>query len=244
MLDDLEDIIEILPKPDFNDSFFSLINGLINMFDEEILKLNQELEMLDDSEFEMKTEFQKEIESLKLKKTICETLKKEVLEDENENHLVHGQVKKIIFATTSFGNVCLERDMKSFSEEYLEAIKMCLERLEEGFEESNTVKGKKLISDKRMEGIHEVKEFKVRVIYRMLTPDTVYVMMAKMKKSDNGKKDREEIVTRSKSVDQEYEVLKINMENPETKARIIEENEVIRNRIFASIEEKKRGKNV
>lgn len=240
MLDNIDDVAALLPKPAFNASFFALIRGLINRLNDEILNLQKTLNSLSGIDEEMSLEFIKEINFLNAVKSECEKLM--IMSSEDEKSLVTEKKKKIIFATTECENVFLEEDIMDISGEYLGVVRKCLESLENGFEENNITKGKKLIPEGGLDGLHEIKGFKVRIIYKRLTPDTIYVIMARIKKDTFSKRDREEMRKRNEAVGNQYETLKKDMNDPEKKSRIILENEVIRDRIFRLIDERRRGK--
>lgn len=134
----------------------------------------------------------------------------------------------------------MERDLKDLPQEYYECVFDSLEQLRGGYEENNAENGKALKSNRKLSGLHEIKPFKVRVVYRNLSPDVVYVLMAKMKKSNNSKKDREDLINRKDQTDGEFENLSKMIEDEEVLQELIDDNAVIYDRITKVIKEKGR----
>lgn len=241
LLQNESDIISALPQPEY-ESFFPIINGVIKMLDESILITEEELQKTNLEDREMLLYIQEELKSLQYKKNLCTRLLEKGLQDKKiEEEAEQTPKKNIIFATTESGNVCIENDLKSFPEEYYESVENSLRLLQDGFEESNSVKGKQLIGSNKVTGLHEIKEFKVRVIYKNLSEDTVYVLMARMKKSTSWTtSDRREIIERSKKRNKQFEMLKEMIKDPIKKAEIIAENSEIIKKIYSHISQNKR----
>ena len=158
---------------------------------------------------------QEEIDSLNFKKNLCLNL----LEKANktlliENNIESNKKKNLIFAQTKFGNVCFERDVKDIPEEYFGTIIDMLQSLSNGINEENKEKAKLFVSSNKISHIHEIKEFKIRIIYRKISFDDIYIMMVKMKKSNNDKYDREEVVNRDKYVESDYKRIQKILDDP------------------------------
>lgn len=149
-----------------------------------------------------------------------------------------SQKKNLIFATTEYNNIYIEKDLKSIPQEYYEDIIECLRQLQDGFEENNIQKGRQLWNNNKLSGLHELKPFKVRIFYRNLAPDMVYVLLVRMKKSDNSQLDREEAIIRNKQTTNEFERLKEEIKNPERKQELIEQNIEIYERVLERINQK------
>lgn len=237
-----EDILNSLPQPEFQ-SFFPIIDGLIEKIESEI----NEIQLLINDETldkEDRLSLKKDLELLCFKKEVCESRKQEALNSVyvEQNALELGVKKNIIFATSKSGNVFIENDLKDISEEYLGSIVDCLERLLERIEEENVVKGHKMGSNhSKLSGIHEIKEFKVRVYYKILDNDLFYVIMARMKKDDFSRRDREEPVERIKNTSKEFKLLQKEILDENRKRELIEENLVVLERIREYVSENKRG---
>ena len=241
LLNDETDILQALPQPTY-EAFYPITYGLLELIEQEVIAFNEELESTNDDEY--REYLESELSILTFKKNACLNLIKQADEKKTmEEQSTMFPKKKLIFATTKTGNIYLEKDLKSFPEEYLESVEECLSNLENGFIEENNQKGKKLGADAKLSGLHEIKTFKVRVFYKNLTPDTVYIMMARMKKSTNDLIDRSEPVERNKKTTGEFEELKEEIKDPIKKEQLIEQNNEIRKRIKEHIKENRRGKN-
>lgn len=236
LLQNKEDIENALPRPEY-ENFFPLIAGLISMLEKELV-LTQE--MLQDNP-EMREYIEEEISLIKLKLDICNNLLHKANEDKQiEEEAINAQKKNIIFATTDSGNVCIESDLKGISEEYLQAVEDSLIQLQEGVIEENIEKGKSMTNNAKLSKVHELKPFKVRIFYKILSPDTVYVLMVKMKKSNNALRDRREIEERVEQRTKQYEQLKMQIKDPIMKEKLISQNKEYLDRILGHIEQKKR----
>lgn len=237
LLQDEEDIKNALPQPEY-ESFFPLINGIIDMLTKEL----EDTQIMDQTDEEMKEYIEEEIRVIKLKLDLCNNLLHKAQEDvKTEEESQQTPKKNIIFATTKSGNVCIENDLKDIPEEYYQDIEDSLIQLQEGFKEENAEKGKQLKSTNKLVGIHEIIHFKVRVIYRILANDTVYVLMGKMKKSTWDARDRKEIIDRASSRNKQYEQLKVLIKDPIEKERLIQEHNEILERMLGHIKYNKRG---
>lgn len=240
LLTNKEDIMASLPDVEFQ-SFFPLIEGLIIRLNEEIESAKQ---LLLEASDEDKDELLNELEILNLKLGYCKERKEEALKKEKRE--LEGskpnKSKVIIFATNSSDRVYLENDFKTISEEYYASVLNCLTSLETGIIEDNELKGKQLCStNNKLCGIHEVKEFKVRVYYLILDSDLAYVFMARMKKDDFSKKDREAPALRKKTVNDEFEKLQELIIDPNKKQELIQKHLEIKERIVEFLNTQKRG---
>lgn len=236
LLQNKEDIENALPKPEY-ESFFPLISGLISKLEEE---LTTSQEMIQESS-DMKEYIEEEINLIKLKLDICNKLLHMAQEDKQiEEEATNAQKKNIIFATTDSGNVCIENDLKGIPEEYLQSVEDSLMQLQDGFVEDNIEKGKSMTNNVKLSKVHELKHFKVRIIYKILSPDTVYILMIKMKKSNNALRDRREMEERVEQRTKQYEQLKIKIKDPVIKEELIRQNKEYLDRILGNIEQKKR----
>ncbi len=241
LLTNKEDIIDALPKPEYK-SFFPIISGLIQTLSKEI----EELKVLisDEKEEEVKEYLQDELNIIKMKETICIDLyKKAQKEKTTGDDFEKTQQKNIIFAKTASGNVYLQKDLKDIPEEYYQSIRECIEKIESGYKEENPEKAKAFTTiNSKLVGLHEIKEFKLRVIYKILDKDTAYILLARMKKDNCESLDRDEMINRSENTDKEYQRLKREIENKDKKEKLIEEHKEIKENIFEYIKTRGRGK--
>ena len=238
MLDKEEDIRNSLPS-NTCDSFEELINMITSKLDDEICEWEQE-DLIAETEEDKKL-VKQELDILYLKKRIC----LEKLNEFNQNNaLVEAYEnipqKNLIFATSDLGNVYFLRDLKAVSEEYYKDVLDLLNDLQNNnISVMNETKDKKL--NGQLSDIFEKKDFKVRICYRMLTPDTCYVMLAKMKKSNNDLKDRLEIENRKLNTESDYQRVKKLLQDPKVREELVSSNKEIKKEIEKYIRENSRG---
>ena len=118
----------------------------------------------------------------------------------------------------------------------------CLESLKNGFTESNEVKGKILKSNAKLKGLHEIKQFKIRIGYMNLDPNLTFVILAKTKKSDNSSQDRGDLINRNSKVGVEFQKLKELIKDENKKTKLIEKNQEIENNLIEYLNKNKRGR--
>ena len=234
-----EDIRNSLPLSS-SDNFEELINMIISKLDDEISEWEHEdlLAVTNDDKETVK----KELDILNLKKRIC----LEKIDEFNQNNALEEAYEKtpkkhLIFATSNLGNILFLRDLKDISEEYYNKILELLSKLEYNIYDNNETKDRKLANNRNITNIYEKKDFKVRICYRMLTPDTCYVMLAKMKKSNNDLKDRLEIENRKLNTESDYQRVKKLLQDPKSREELINSNEEIKKEIEKYIKENGRG---
>ena len=234
-----EDIRNSLPLSS-SDSFEELINMIISKLDDEISEWEREdlLAVTNDDKETVK----KELDILNLKKRIC----LEKIDEFNQNKALEEAYEKtpkkhLIFATSNLGNILFLRDLKDISEEYYNKILELLSELEYNIYDNNETKDRKLANNRNITNIYEKKDFKVRICYRMLTPDTCYVMLVKMKKSNNDLKDRLEIENRKLNTESDYQRVKNLLKDPKSREELININEQIKSEIEKYIKENGRG---
>lgn len=234
LLQDEQDIIESLPAPDFQ-SFFPLMEGLISKLVAEC----KEFQSLGDDPYVLE-----EVELLKKKIDICknrvESAKKQVEEDSIESQ-ANCSKRHLIFAKTTFGSTFLQKDLKDIPVEYYDKVLSALEMLEFGDFSFNTEKVRQLTNNKKLFGLYEIKEFKVRLIYRVLDGDMVYVLQTRMKKDDNSSLDQRDLINRSRSTNDEFKILKEKVQDSKERNLLIIEHNGIRDEILSELETGKRN---
>lgn len=232
-LQEKEDIENALPLPEYK-NFIPLIVGLIQILEQEIDK-NIKIRESEKSE-EMLEYIEEEITSLKQKRNICNKLLEEATKEiEIEDTDTNNETKNIIFASTNAENIYFEKDLKSIPKDYYKSIETCLKYIEKSIQEDNIEKARAFTNNAKLTGLHEVKDFQIRIIYKILDSNTVYVMQVRIKKDNNSLQDREEIVTRSQQTDQEYKKLKVDIKDEIKKMNLIEEHKKIKERIIKTI---------
>lgn len=236
-LQDEQDIIDALPNTDYV-SFDYIINGLIELINKETEKtinlINHEFNP------EMKEYMQEELNTLLFKRRECEKLIEKAKEIKQTEELAQiTQNRNIIFASTPAGNIYLKEDLKEIAEEYYQDIANCLNQLET---EPDLKKiERQFTNHAKLSKIHELRPFKIRVCYKMLGPDLVYVIIAKYKKSDNDRIETEKVIERCKQTKTEFDKLIKEIKDPIKKQQLIEKGKIIKKDIIEHINTYKRG---
>ena len=117
-----------------------------------------------------------------------------------------------------------------------------MESLKNGFTESNEVKGKSLKNNARLKGLHEIKQFKIRIGYKNLTPNLTFIILAKTKKSDNSSLDRNDLINRNSKVTVEFQQLNELIKDENKQAELIIKNQEIENKLMEYLNKNKRGR--
>lgn len=237
LLQDENDIYSALPSPEYQ-TFFPLMEGIISTLEEEY----RDYQSLGDD-----SEVSEVLESIERKISICkskvEEIKKQSFDDSVDN-LARYPKRHLIYAKTAFNGTCLERDLKDIPSEYYGSILSTLDTLEHGEEiGGNIEKVKRLTQNKELFGLYEIKEFKIRLIYRIISENLVYVMQVRMKKDDNSVRDRRELAIRKKNTENEYMVLKKETLDPIKRETLIMEHDDINRGIRELLDSSKRRGN-
>lgn len=243
-INDEEIFIHHLPDIYF-DKGLEILKELEKKLEKEIQNANEIIEVdIDEDEIAF---YKSEIDVMNKKLDIIRSIirqQEQEQEIEREN-ITNGTSKNIIFATTSRGTY-VEEDLKNIPEEYYEKILSCFEKLEQGYSDYNEEKQRKMGSaNERLKGVHELKEFKIRLIYQVLDSNTVYVSQIIFKKDDFSKKTRETMISRREKVFAEYTKTKQEIEDQKIKTEKTREHESIKQRIYEYLNSRRRGeKNV
>lgn len=233
LLQDEKDILEALPSPEFQ-NFFPLMEGVISKLVAEC----REFESLGND-----ADILEEVCSLKKKIELCkkrvESVTKQLKDESIESQAAQSK-RHLIFAKTTFGSTFLQRDLKDIPREYYDKVQATLETLEYGDLGSNTEKVRQLSNNKKLFGLYEIKEFKIRLIYRVLSGDMVYVMQTRMKKDNNSMVDQKELISRNKNTNDEFNELKTRVQNPDDRELLIMEHEAIKGDILKELSTSKK----
>lgn len=235
------DIKNALPQPDYP-SFFPLMTGLLNLLDKDLQENQDLLEMVTSEE--EKLEAQELIELTQKKKNWClELLKKAQKTVKNEAEIKSPQYKNIIYATGANGSTFLEKDIqKNIELEYYSSLASCLNMIREGRYFGDQTRIKRLEHNSKLSGMWEAKEFKVRIFFKIIAKDTLYIFLAKMKKDDNTTLDREEPIKRFKNCQKEYSQLEQLLNDPNIVQEIITTNQQKTEEILTYLSNKGRGR--
>lgn len=179
--DELKELIKYNFPSKNNSNYFRLSNRIKAEIYREIIELNKLLDDTDDEEF--LGEILQTIEFEKMKLVIINILESE---KDNENEEIINN--KIVFHTTSLGNVYALDDIQNIDSEYYESILELILSIQNG-----TFKNVKYLgtNNLKLSGISEVKGFKTRVIFDRIDRNTYVILYIFIKKSDNDKGYRE-----------------------------------------------------
>ena len=239
LLQDENDIISALPKPEYK-SFFTIMEGLLIMITNEINETEAFINTEKDES--CRQELIEDLKLWKLKFNLCKKIYMKARADEQEEEdFDKTSVKGITFASTLGGSTFFERDLKSMPGEYYDDVLELLRKLKEGEIDANEQKEKQLTNNNALRGVREKKGFKVRIAYRILDSGIVYVMLVKMKKSDNDRKDVEVVVERKKNTNSEFERLKDKIKEENFRNQLISDGTLAYERIKAFLESNQRG---
>lgn len=184
------DISEYLPSPNMK-NFAAIMERIIEKLKDD-LEAFKELSLEDPSNKEVK----QDIVNLQSKISLC------------QNHLTPKSKRttnNIIFATTASGNVFPKADLKNIDREYFQRIYASLSFLLQKKKTSDPRKQKLLSGNSQFDGVREIKGYKTRMYYYTLPNDNYYVFLIKVKKDDWSKEDNDELLSRIKKVQKEYE---------------------------------------
>lgn len=234
LLTDPDDIMENLPCLE-SKSFYPLMRGIV-----ELLKTERD----ECTSFEPENQEEKEyadelLGNIDEKVRLCQervAMYESVDLEEEDDY----KAKNLVFATTSSGRVYVEEDIKNTKPEFYERIYDCFENLIVGVDESNPTKGKLLRGNDKVVGLHEVKGHQVRLFYKILDKDTVFVVLSNTKKSDKDKANTKKWATRSQKTFAEYKYIKTLFEDEETKEQIIADNKEIQDSVLGLLRGKAR----
>ena len=197
-----EEIISLLPIP-AQANYYSLINGIIKYLNHEISEYNKLLSKEKDSTSikdleEIKNEL---LYKIKIIEEYRDSFNKDIEEDVNIPEKVH-----IIFGMNPYGNNSFFEDLKKIDREYYEDIEKMLVNIQNGVDSNNPTKIRRLIDD--LAGVMEAKTFKIRIHFRMIDKNTIYLMMVRIKKDDNSIKDKQEPRKRASLLLKDFERVK------------------------------------
>ncbi len=236
----IEDIEAALPTSAYP-NFCDLIEGIIERSYEELEYLNGEL--LEENDPSMREYLEEGIRICESRISHCQQKLKEALESQQiKEDIIPEDIseKHLIFATTDSGRTYFERDLKSVPEETYNDVIACVEMLKNGMEESNVEKARSFSNHPKLSGLHEIKSYQTRVIYRKLTEDCVYVMLVRQKKDDNSQIDREMPINRKQSTATQFDQIKKAMEDPVKRNEIIRQNDEYTGTLLTQLKDEKR----
>ena len=209
--DDFEDIelYSILPSRKHNEYKRILIRLQLESI-KEIKEINDLIieENLKDKDLE---EYNLLIDKEKRKiNCLKKLLKEEVIEEDNDIN------NNIILVPTLSGNIRIIDELEHIPEDYYDGFKELINSIIDG-----TFKNVKSFKNNiKLQGLSEVKLFKIRIVFTRLSSNTYALITAFIKKSDNDKLYKESLISKVNDYHQIEKQLKVLIEDEE----FLEEN--------------------
>lgn len=237
-----EDIIASLPTPNY-DNFFPLMTGLMSLLMEKIDSINEELLSIEDDD--LMSVASDELELLSFKYDLCASILEDAIKDNlyQEEFEEHGK-KNLIFAKTSLGNLCVERDLKGVPEENYDDVLKLLTYLEDGISEDNVEKGRIFTNNAKFKSLAEIKKFNIRIVYKNLSSDLVYVLLITQKKANRDLVTSRTIDERAQYTEDDFEFLSKLIEDSLEKDKLIAAHAKFKDELFEMLNKNRRGRNV
>lgn len=219
-----EEILSILPPPQFS-NFLEIVKGVIEALKIEIETYNVLLAMEED--LEEKQLYITEIRILELKCRICEKVLNDSFTFTDDVTIDESKKVNVIFGITPSGSIALLNDIKRNvdSHYYPEVLEM-LDQLEAGDFVNNQEKVRKFNSNNnKLSGLMEIKGFQLRLFFRQLPNNIIYVEMLRVKKDDRVTKDFHEPIKRIALLSTDLEYKKRRIKNGDRVEELILEGE-------------------
>ncbi len=236
-LENRDDIDNLLPNIEYKNAI-----DLLSFIKERVIKeFNSTLEEYNNiQDEELKKMFEDRLNVLKyIIDKIDERINNAIVIVEVENSQSNN-VTLIFARTNNEKNYYVDRDLKYIEEEYYGDLLGCFNRLESGAKDNNPEKAKQMSGNKKLSQIREVKDFKLRVLYKKIEPNLVYVYYVKIKKSNNDSYDRNSIEERVASCKKDLDRVQKLLKDPLSREKLIAENIEIRDRIYEYLDQQKR----
>ena len=198
-----------LPTINFS-NFYTLMYGIIAELNDKMVTNLNLLEQETDPE--MQIYLREELEILNLKINICQEKLKNANSKNDQIQEIDfssslSQAKHIIFATEACNNTYFEGDLRFFEKATYPSIVKCLEHIERGGLNFNPTQIRVLNGD-TVKGIFESKSHEMRVFFRTLPCNCVYVLMVAQKKTNIDPSIIASVIKRKEDTNDEYEAIK------------------------------------
>ncbi len=239
LLTDEDDILHSLPYPIFEE-FYPVMNGLIEILNNEKQELTEEI--LTETDSDMLLLYKNELKILEFKIQVCKKrleMAREVDKEEEQGFSNTDKVK-LVFAKTTSNRVYFIEDLKHIDRSEYGDVLGALSRLEDGNSLGNSEQGKHLSESKLLRGIKEAKQFQIRILYKKLAPGIIYVMQVLQKKTDMDNGIRNDMATRNNNTSVEYKFLLDRVHDEQFLQNLIEENEIILSEINSILNSSKK----
>lgn len=225
-VDNDDEMYSLLP-PSTGANFTDILRGVVQLLKNELNDYQRELISLNDEE--LKEMYREEIGNLTKKMNVCQKLLSDryVIPSEEESKFDETKKINIIFGVNPAGNITFFNDLKkNIDEHYFKEVLLLIEQLESGIFITNPEKVRKFTSvNGALQGLSEVKSYQIRIIFRQLPNNIIYVEMIRIKKDDWSLKDSDEPAKRSSLLAKDYESVRRKIKNNESIEDILITNE-------------------
>lgn len=152
-------------------------------------------------------------------------------------HTENPPKRNVIFLKTASDGVSFfEKDLKTFPKEYLPYIMELYEKLKQDFYSKNDVLLKKMKENPHIKDFYELKDFKIRLVFRILKDNTAVVIAAYLKKSNSLPKNiRELLKDRNVCFEKNSALFEEFLSDAQTRQSLLQETLEIENNIQTNI---------
>lgn len=239
-----EDIESVLPSSAYS-NFFPLMKGILEELSTEVTEWQNTASECQNKQD--KDECKREASLAERKLIICENYYRQNLTIENakeSNESNPSNPYNLVFGINPAGNISAKKDLeRDVDEHYYEQILELIADLEQGTNIGNVEKRKKLSTTiERFKGLSEIKGFQVRIMYRELPNNILYIEMIRIKKDDWSLKDRKDVETRDVLLSKDFNRIKQRIRNNDHVEDLIIENQKILAEIKDYIEKSLAGR--
>lgn len=219
-----EELYFILPSPSMN-NFSDILIGVIDSLNNELNDYRELL--LETSDDKEKNSYIEEIKKLQIKSVICEKIYKSAFEVNEPEKVDETKKVNIIFGVTPSGSVAIFNDLKrNVDPHYYADVIELLEQLKIGEFVNNPEKVKKFNSNNnKLAGLLELKGFQLRLFFRQLPNNILYVDMIRVKKDDRTVRDFQDPIRRMALLSSDFENKKRRIKSGDRVEELIIEGE-------------------
>lgn len=220
---EVEDLYSILPSPSFS-NFSAIMLGVVDAL---VVEIKEYKDILEESTGVEYTEYYEEFAKLNAKLEVCNNILNDYLSNTPEEKVDETKKINIIFGVTPLGNIAFLNDLKrNVDVHYYPEILSLLDTLESGIFVNNQEKVNKFNSNnKSLAGVIELKGFQLRLFFKQLPNNIVYVEMLRVKKDTVSAKDINEPSKRISLLAQDYERIKRRIKNNDRVEELIIQGE-------------------
>lgn len=196
----LEHVVNLLPLPNYKD-YYKIKNDLLDLLEDRYFSMVSYAEGFDDEYKENIVDSANYIEyQINLFNDYFESLE---LDGAIEND-ANQKERKLIFAKTKSGNIFINNDLKDIPREYKDNVLKLLEKLKNGYDFKGVNKTRVYTNNGDLNGVIEIKAFKVRLVYQIVSENYCLVTQVIFKKSQNDKRYRNAIASRYHECQEQY----------------------------------------